>query len=82
MKLCKKSSFGASCQIIIWGCVKRFLLTLRAKFYLDRHMISTISRSEIVEIMCLSKENFAAEGGKRLFTQPHNPKLLKKFIFQ
>ena len=48
------------------GCVKSLFMALRAKLYFDRHMISTISRSEIVEIMCLSKECSAAAGGKRL----------------
>ena len=33
-------------------------------------MISTILQSKIVEIMCLSKENFVAEGDKSLFTHP------------
>ena len=57
-------------RYILRGCVKCLFTALRAKLDLDRHMISTISRSEIVEIMCLSKENSAAEGGKNLFTQP------------
>ncbi|MFZ4428509.1 MAG: hypothetical protein ACOYOO_15225, partial [Saprospiraceae bacterium] len=39
--------------IIICGCAKSPLAAHRAKFYFERHMASTISRSEIVEAMCL-----------------------------
>ena len=52
------------------GCVKSFFTALRAELYFVRHIIFTISRSEIVKMMCLTKKCFAAEGGKSLFTQP------------
>ena len=44
-------------------------MALCAKFSFERQVIFTISRSEIVKMTCLSKENFAAAGGKSLFTQ-------------
>jgi len=74
--------------------MKSLLPPQAAKYYFDRHVILTISRSEIVKMTCLSKhnldgdifflislreirkkmspskENFAAAGGKILFTQP------------
>ena len=52
------------------GCVKRFFSALRAKLYFERHLIFTISRSEIVKMRCLEKQYSAAAGGKNLFTQP------------
>jgi hypothetical protein len=52
------------------GYVKRFFTALRAELYFERHVIFTISRSEIVRMTCRSKEYSAAAGGKRLFTQP------------
>ena len=51
-------------------------LVRSAELYFMRHMIFKISRSEIVKIMCLTKESFAAAGGKRLF-----PNLYLKNIF-
>jgi hypothetical protein len=54
----------------MWGCVKRFFTALRAEFYFERHVIFTISRSEIVKMTCRSEEYSAAVGGKRLITQP------------
>jgi hypothetical protein len=50
--------------------VKRFFLALRAKLCFERHLIFTISLREIAKMMRLSRENSAAAGGKRLFTQP------------
>ena len=54
------------------GLCKKCFTALRAELYFVRHIIFTISRSEIVKMMCLTKEYSAAEGGKRLFTQPQN----------
>ena len=45
-------------------------MALRAKLNLDRGIFFLISQSEIRKKMPLSKENFAAAGGKILFTQP------------
>jgi hypothetical protein len=61
------AAFGSE-YYFLRGCVKRFFTALRAEFYFERHVIFTISRSEIVKMTCLSKEYFAAAGGKRLFT--------------
>ena len=52
------------------GCVKRFFTALRAKLYFDGDIFFLILRSKIRKKMSPSKENFAAAGGKRLFTQP------------
>jgi hypothetical protein len=68
--LCKKVFYGASRQIMFWGCVKKFFTALRAELCFERHVIFTISLREIVKMTCLSEEYSAAEGGKRLFTQP------------
>jgi hypothetical protein len=46
-------------------------MALRAKLYLDRDIFFLILRSKIRKKMSLSKEYFAAAGGKILFTQPH-----------
>ena len=51
-------------------CVKSFFSALRAELCFERHVILTISLREIVKMTCLSKYNFAACGGKILFTQP------------
>ena len=50
----------------------RFLLLppSAAEYYFDRHVILTISRSEIVKMTCLSKHNSARSAVKNLFTQP------------
>jgi hypothetical protein len=69
MWLCKKVFYGASRQIIVWGCVKRFFTALRAELYFERRVIFTISLREIVKMTRLSEEYSAAEGGKNLFTQ-------------
>jgi hypothetical protein len=53
------------------GCVKSVLTALRAELYFVRHIIFTISRSEIVKMMCLTKEYSAAAGGRRLSAQLH-----------
>ena len=45
-------------------------MALRAKLYFEREIIFEISLREISKIISLSKECSAAEGGKRLFTQP------------
>jgi hypothetical protein len=55
----------------VWGFVKRFFTALRAELCFERHVISTISLREIVEMTCLSEEYSAAVGGKRLIAQPH-----------
>jgi hypothetical protein len=60
----KKYFRGASRQFTFWGCVKRFFMALRAELCFERHIIFTISRSEIVKMMCLSEEYSAAAGGK------------------
>jgi hypothetical protein len=64
--LCEKYFFGASRQIIIWGCVKRFLPPAAAEYSFERHVIFTISRSEIVKMTCLSKHNLARSAEKNL----------------
>jgi hypothetical protein len=51
------------------GSVKILFMALRAKLYYERQVIFTISRSEIVKMTCLSREDSAAEGGKILFMQ-------------
>jgi hypothetical protein len=40
--------------------LKIFFMALRAKLYFERQLIFTISRSEIVKMSCLSRENSAA----------------------
>jgi hypothetical protein len=57
-------------NFLSWGCVKRIFTALRAELCFERHVILTISRSEIVRMTCLSEEYSAAVGGKNLFTQP------------
>ena len=52
------------------GCVKRILPPSAAKYYFDRHVVLTISQSEIVKTTCLSKHNLARSAPKGLFTQP------------
>jgi len=52
------------------GCVKSIFSALRAKLNLDGDIFFLISLCEIRKKMSPSKENFAAAGGKRLFTQP------------
>ena len=42
---------------------------LRAELCFARHVIFTISRSEVVKMTCLLEEYSAAVGGKRLFAQ-------------
>ncbi len=49
--------------------VKILFMALRAKLYYERQVIFTISRSEIVKMTCLSREDSAAVGGKILFMQ-------------
>jgi hypothetical protein len=50
--------------------VKSLFLALRAKLYLDGDIFFLILLSKIRKKMSPSKESFAAEAGKRLFTQP------------
>ena len=47
-------------------------MTLLAKLYLDGDIFFLILRSKIRKKMSPSKESFAAAGGERLFTQPHD----------
>ena len=54
----------------VWGCVKSFLLALRAKLYLDGGAFFQILRSKIWKKAPPSKEYFAAAGGKILIIQP------------
>ena len=51
------------------GCVKSILTALRAELYFVRHIIFTISQSEIVKMMCLTKEYSAAAGGKNFISR-------------
>ncbi len=52
-----KKSFAACGSKIFfgWRLCKKVFTALRAELCLERHVISTISRSEIVEMTCLSK---------------------------
>jgi len=50
--------------------VKSIFSALRAKLNLDGDIFFLISLCEIRKKMSPSKENFAAAGSKRLFTQP------------
>jgi hypothetical protein len=52
--------------------VKSIFSALRAKLNLDGDIFFLISLCEIRKKMSPSKENFAAAGGKILFTQPQN----------
>ena len=52
------------------GCVKSLLPPSAAEYSFVRHIIFTISRSEIVKMMCLTKYNLARSAVKTLFTQP------------
>jgi hypothetical protein len=54
-------------NILLRGCVKRFFTALRAELCFERHVIFTISRSEIVKMTCLSEEYSAAAGGRILY---------------
>ena len=56
-------------------------MALRAKLYFERHIIFMISRSEIIKMMCLSKEYSAAAGGEMLFTQPQTFLTTLKYYF-
>jgi hypothetical protein len=47
-----------------------------AEYYLERHVISTISRSEIVEMTCLSKHNSARSAVKTFLHNLHPKKIL------
>jgi hypothetical protein len=58
-------------QSSVGGCVKSLLPPAAAKFYFERHVIFTISQSEIVKMTCHSKHNLARSAKKNLFTQPH-----------
>jgi hypothetical protein len=69
---------------MFWGCVKRFLLALRAKLNLDGDIFFLILRSKIRKKMSPSKEYFAAAGGENLFAQPQKknlpPQAAKDFL--
>jgi hypothetical protein len=54
----------------LWGCVKSLLPPSAAEYSSERHVIFTISRSEIVKMTCLSKHNSVQSAVKNLFTQP------------
>jgi hypothetical protein len=58
-------------RILFDKVVKSIFLALCAKLYFGSDIIFVISRSEITKMMSLPKEYSAAEGGKRLFIQPH-----------
>ena len=45
-------------------------MALRAKFKFETDVFFMILRRKIMKNTSVSKENSAAEGGKRLFTQP------------
>ena len=55
---------------MVRGCVKSLLPPSATEYYFERHVILTISRSEIVKMTCLSKHNSARSAVKELFTQP------------
>jgi hypothetical protein len=52
-----------------WGSVKVFFGT-SCQIIFESQLIFTISLREIVKMSWLSRENSAAEGGKRFFAQP------------
>jgi hypothetical protein len=54
----------------LWGCAKSLLPPAAAEYSSERHVIFTISRSEIVKMTCRSKYNLARSALKNLFTQP------------
>ena len=69
---------GAAKYSFVSGCVKSLLPPPAAKHSFVRHVIFTISRSEIVKMTCLTKYNLARSAVKRLFTQPQIAKRLIK----
>ena len=50
------------------GCVKSILPPSAAEYYLERHVILTISLREVVKMTCLSKHNSARSAVKNLFS--------------
>ena len=54
-------------------------MALRAKFKFETDVFFMILRSKIMKNTSVSKEYFAAAGGKRLFTQPQ-PRCLKIYF--
>jgi hypothetical protein len=52
------------------GCVKSVLPPAAAEYSSERHVIFTISRSEIVKMTCRSKHHSTRSAVKNLFTQP------------
>jgi hypothetical protein len=68
--LCEKVLYGASRQIMFWGCVKSLFSALRAKFKFETDAFFMILRSKIMKNTSVSKEYSAAAGGKNLFSQP------------
>jgi hypothetical protein len=70
--------------MMFWGCVKRFLPPTAAEYSSERHVILTISRSEIARMTCLSEHNLARSAVKILFTQPQKnilpPQAAKDFL--
>ena len=71
MGLCKKP-FAASGGRILLRLCKSLFMALRANLHFERHLIFEISRSEISKMRCLSKQYFAAEGGKIIFAERIN----------
>jgi hypothetical protein len=53
------------------GWIKSLLPPAAAEYFSERHVIFTISRSEIVKMTCRSKHNLARSAKKNLFTQLH-----------
>jgi len=57
---------GFAAKDFIWGCVKSLLPPAAAKFYFERRVIFTISRSEIVKMTRRSIHNLHV-GCKKVF---------------
>ena len=62
--------------------IKGILPPSAAEYYFERHVILTISLSEIVKMTCLSKHNSAQSAVKNLFTQPQQENLHKLSLWQ
>ncbi|MFZ4428132.1 MAG: hypothetical protein ACOYOO_13315, partial [Saprospiraceae bacterium] len=71
IKFGKSSWFRYAPNNISRGCAKRFSPPAAAEYSSERHVIFTISRSEIVKMTCLSKHHSARSAAKRPFAQPH-----------
>jgi hypothetical protein len=53
-------------NILFWGCVESLLPPTAAEYSSERHVIFTISRSEIVKMTCRSKHH-SARSAKIIF---------------